>query len=153
MLIFCSFLHIISSFMPLNKLIKGASRKAFRKVLETERKKKEKGVSCKRISYLSLQICRWCIKSSPFACPSHCTWRILCVCSCSLLAGLQQHLKISSKISLLLCSVLHLCAGKACPHPWRICTWVCTPVGSDVHGLVLNCDNGDMETPFRWMTC
>lgn len=28
--------------MPLNKLIKGASRKAFRKVLETERKKKKK---------------------------------------------------------------------------------------------------------------
>lgn len=117
MLIFCSFHHIISPFMPLSKFIKGASHKALQKIAEIKKKKKEKGVSCRRFSYLSLQICRQCIKSSPFVCLSHCTWRILCVCSCSLLAGLQQHLKISGKISNLLCSVLHLCAWKACPHP------------------------------------
>lgn len=107
MLIFCSFLHIISSFMPLNKLIKGASHKALQKVPEIG-EKKEKGINSRRINYLSLQICRWWIKSSPFMCLSHCTWRVLCVFSCSLLAGLQQHLKISGKINLF-CSVQHLC--------------------------------------------
>lgn len=54
MLIFCSFLHIISSFMPLNKLIKGASHKTFQKVSEIEKKKptKEKGVSCRRLIFV-----------------------------------------------------------------------------------------------------
>lgn len=39
MLIFFSFLHVISSFLALNNLIKRASNKAFQKVLEMEKTK------------------------------------------------------------------------------------------------------------------
>lgn len=116
MLIF-SFLHIISSFMPLNNLIKRVNHKAFQKVLEMGVVCVEKEKSCSSISHFSLQNWWWCIMSSAFFCLSHHMWRMLCAFLCPSLAGLQQHQEIPGENHPPLCSVLHLCVRKGCPHP------------------------------------